>query len=60
MQAEYQRKILASQKREPAFISIGYTYWKDAFEKHQLSATHQENVEFLVLLPLQLQGAGYW
>jgi len=27
-----------------------------AFEKHQLSATHREAVESLVLLPLQLQG----
>jgi len=59
MQAEHEKKFLASRKREPAFISIGYMYWKEAttaFEKHQLSATHREAVESLVLLPSQLQG----
>ena len=59
MQAEHEKKFLASRKREPAFISAGYTYWKEAttaFEKHQLSATHREAVESLVLLPSQLQG----
>ena len=59
MQAEHEKKFLASKKREPAFILAGYTYWKEAtsaFERHQHSATHQEAVESLVLLPSQLQG----
>ena len=45
MQAEHEMKFLASRKREPAFFSTGYTYWKEAttaFEKHQLSVTHRE------------------
>jgi len=30
MQAEHEKKFLASKKREPAFISAEYTYWKEA------------------------------
>lgn len=59
MQAEHEKKFLASRKRKPAFISTGYTYWKEAtsaFEKHRLSTTHREAVESVVLLPSQLQG----
>ena len=59
MQAEHQKKFLASKKREPAFITKGFTYWKEAttaFNQHQLSATHLEAVESLVLLPSQIQG----
>ena len=59
MQAKHQKKFLASKKREPAFITKGFTYWKEvttAFSQHQLSATHLEAVESLVLLPSQIQG----
>ena len=59
MRAEHEKKFLASKKREPAFITNGYTYWKDAttaFNQHQLSATHLEAIEALVLLPCQIQG----
>lgn len=59
MQAEYEKKFLAGRMHEPAFISTGYTYCKEAttaFEKHQLSTTHREAVETLLLLPSQLQG----
>ena len=58
MQPEHE-KFLASKKREPAFITNGFTYWKEAttaFNQHQSSATHLEAIESLVLLPCQIQG----
>ena len=30
MVAEFEKKFLASTKRDPAFISTGFTYWKEA------------------------------
>ena len=54
-----QRKFLASTKREPSFISKGFTYWKEvttAFKKHQGSDCHREATEALVLLPQQVMG----
>lgn len=59
MQVEHEKKFLASEKRELAYILTGFTYWKKAttaFEKHQASAAHHEAIESLVLLPLQIQG----
>ncbi len=47
MCAEFEKKFLASTKRDPAFISKGFTYWKDgtsAFNKHLASACHHEAV----------------
>ena len=46
-------------KRDPGFISTGYTYWKEAtsaFKKHQTSSSHREAHEALVLLPQQICG----
>lgn len=57
--AEDDNKFLANKKRELAFVSTGFTYWKEAttaFEKHQASATHCEALESFVLLPSQIQG----
>ena len=57
--AEHEKKFLASKKCEVAFISTGFTYWKEAttvFERYQASATHREVVELLVLLPSQFKG----
>ena len=59
MRAEHEQKFIASKKREPAFITNVYTYWKEAtpaFNQHQSSATHLEAIEALVLLPSQIQG----
>jgi len=59
MRAEHEKKFLASKKRDPAFTSKGFMYWKEdatAFEKHQTSAAHREAAEALVLLPSQIQG----
>ena len=30
MVAEFEKKFLASTKRDPAFINAGFTYWKEA------------------------------
>ena len=42
------KKFYSSKKCEPAFISKGYTHWKEvttAFKKHQTSDCHREAVE---------------
>ena len=52
MQAEHKKKFLASKKHEPAFITNGFTYLKEAttaFNQYQLSAIDLEAVESLVL-----------
>ena len=52
--AGHEKKFLASKKREPAFITNGFSYWKEAtsaFNQH-----HLEAVESLVLLASQIQG----
>ena len=52
MRCEAERKFLASTKREPAFVSKGFTYWKEgpkAFKKHQESDCHREAVDALVV-----------
>ena len=46
--AEHEKKFLVSTKRDPAFISRGYTNWKDAttaFSTHLASRCHKEAVE---------------
>ena len=45
MRCEAEKKFLASTKRDQAFISKGFTYWKEgptAFKKHQGSDCHRE------------------
>ena len=59
MKADYEGKFLASTKRDAAFISRGFTFWKEAttaFAKHQASDCHREASEALILLPRQIQG----
>ena len=61
MQCEEQNKFLASTKREPAFISRGFTYWKEstsAFRKHAASDCHREAVEALAVLPSSTKDVG--
>ena len=51
MRAVLEEKLLASTKSDPAFISSGYTYWKEgttAFKRHQASACHREANEALI------------
>ena len=60
MRASHEGKFLASTKREPSFISKGFTYWKErttAFKKHQASDCHREATEALVELPKQIRGS---
>ena len=59
MTASHEGKFLASTKRDPAFISRGFTYWKEAttaFKKHQASVCHREATDAVVLLPKQVLG----
>jgi len=59
MKAEKEGKFLSSHRREPTFITSGFTNWKEAtkcFNKHQSSACHGEAVEALCLLPEQIMG----
>ena len=61
MRASKEGKFLASTKREPAFISRGFTYWKEAtsaFRKHQASDCHREANEAVVVLPKQTGNVG--
>ena len=57
MTAEFEKKFLASTKRDPAFISAGFMYWKEAiaaFKIHMDSACHREAVEAIEILPRQV------
>jgi len=59
MQAGYEGKFLASSKRESAFTSSGFSYWKKAtvaFSKHQPSKYHAEANEAVIQLPRQITG----
>ena len=54
-----EKKLLASTKKDPAFLIKGFTYWKEAttaFQKHQASMCHKEATEALIHLPQQVQG----
>ena len=61
MRASKEGKFLTSLKREPAFISKGFTYWKEAttaFRKHQASDCHREANEAVIILPKQTGNIG--
>ena len=54
MKCQLEKKFLASTKRDPAFISRGFTYWKEgtsSFKKHTTTECHREAVEALIVLP---------
>ena len=54
MHCEHEKKFLPSTKRDLAFISRGFTFWKEgpkAFKKHQVSECHREAVDTLIVLP---------
>ena len=54
MKASAEGKFLTSSKREQTFISVGFTWWKDAtiaFRKHQSSTCHKEATEAIITLP---------
>lgn len=62
MIADHDGKFLASTKREPGFVSRGFTYWKEeakiAFKKHQSSDCHKGATEAIVSLPKQVRDVG--
>ena len=54
MKCDREQRFLTSTKREQAFISRGFTYWKEtttAFKKHMSSDCHCDTVEALIVLP---------
>lgn len=58
MTAEHQNKFLASRKRDPAFITKGFTYWKEAtsaFKKHQLTDCHREATQVVIFQPKEIR-----
>lgn len=60
MQASFEGKFLTSTKRDPSFITKGFTYWKEAttaFRKHQQSECHKEATEALISLPKKIKGS---
>ena len=51
---EAEKKFLVSTKRDSAFISKGFKYWKEgpkSFKKHQGSDCHREAVDAIIVLP---------
>lgn len=61
MTAELEGKFLVSTRRDPAFVSFGFSNWKvatTAFRKHQASECHKEATEALVALPKQVCDVG--
>ena len=57
MTAAYEGKLIASTKKDPAFLTKGFTYWKEAttaFKKHEASQCHEETNEAINLLPKQV------
>ena len=61
MTTDHEGKFLASTKRDAAFISKGFSYWKEAttaFKKHQSSDCHREAVQAIVIVPQQVRDVG--
>ena len=61
MTAAYEGKLIASTKKDPAFLMKGFTYWKEAttaFKKHEASQCHKEANEAINLLPKQVGDIG--
>ena len=52
MTAAYEGKLIASTKKDPAFLTKGFTYWKEAtttFKKHEANQCHKEAANELEL-----------
>ena len=61
MTAAYEGKLLASTKKDPFFLTKGFTYWKEVttvFKKHEASQCHKETNEAINLLPKQVGDIG--
>ena len=54
MRCEAEKKFLGSTKRDGAFISKGFTYWKEAttsFKKHESSDCHRVALDAIITMP---------
>ena len=61
MTAAYEGKLIASTKKDPSFLTKGFTYWKEAtttLKKHEASQCHKEANEAINLLPKQVDDIG--
>lgn len=61
MRVEIEGKFISSHRRDKAFITRGYTYWKDATtasKKHQSSVSHKEATQAVVVLPTEVRDVG--
>ena len=61
MTAGYEGKLLASTKEDPAFLTKGFTYWKEtttAFKKHEASQCRKDPNKAMNLLPKQVGDIG--
>ena len=57
----YEGKLLVSTRQDQAFLSKGFTYWKEAtttFKIHQASQCHKEANEAVNLLLQQVHDIG--
>lgn len=58
MTAENKKNFLASRKRDPAFITKGFTYWKEAisaFKKHLSTDCHREATQVVIFQPKDIR-----
>ena len=61
MTADHEKKFLSSTRRDQAFVSRGFVYWKEAtidFRKHQTSDCHKEATQAIASLPKEVRGVG--
>ena len=61
MTAAYEGKLIASTKKDPAFFTKGFTYWKEAttaFKEHEASQCLKETNKAINLLPKQVGHIG--
>ena len=61
MTAAYEGKLISSTKKDPAFLTKGFIYWKEAttaFKKHEASQCHEKTNEVINLLPKQVSDIG--
>ena len=61
LRTEFEKKFHASTKRDAAFITKDFTYWKDAtssFCNHQISGCHKEAIAVIEVLSHQSRDVG--
>ena len=60
-EANHEKKLLSSTRRDPSFITKGFVFWKEAtssFTKHAASACHREAVASIEKFPIQFGVVG--